>query len=112
VASSGRRDQVAPRRSSNENMNSRKHEARVAGVLYLLMAAAAVVSLNNVPLWFMVGGDAAATADKIVSSQLLYRIGVVCDLAAQVLFVFTNHPSEAGRPPQHRCPQWPLFRRR
>jgi Domain of unknown function (DUF4386) len=68
-------------------MNSRKHEARVAGVLYLLMSVTAVVSLNNVPSWFMVGGDAAATASKIEASQLLYRIGVVSDLAAQVLFV-------------------------
>lgn len=69
-------------------MDSRKHEARVAGVLYLLMAVVAVISLTNVPSWVMVGGDAAATADRIVSSPLLYRIGVVSDLAAQVLFVF------------------------
>jgi hypothetical protein len=69
-------------------MNSRKHEARVAGVLYLLVAIAAVVSLNNVPSWSMVGGDAAATANKIAASQLLYRIGVVSDLAGQILFVF------------------------
>ena len=68
-------------------MNSRKHEARVAGVLYLLMAVTAVVSLNNVPSWSMVGGEAAATANKIAASQLLYRIGVVSDLAAQILFV-------------------------
>lgn len=69
-------------------MHSRKHEARVAGVLYLLMAVAAVVSLNNVPSWSMVGGDAAANANRIAGSQLLYRIGIVSDLAAQILFVF------------------------
>jgi len=69
-------------------MNSRKHEARVAGVLYLLMSVAAVVSFNNVPTWTMVGGDAAATANKIAASQLPYRIGVLSDLAAQILFIF------------------------
>jgi hypothetical protein len=69
-------------------MHSRKHQARVAGVLYLLMAVAAVVSLNNVPSWSMVGGNAAAVANKIAASQLLYRIGVVSDLVAQILFVF------------------------
>jgi hypothetical protein len=69
-------------------MNSRKHDARVAGVLYLLMSAAAVVSLSYVPSWSMAGGDAAATANKIAASPLLYRIGVVSDLAAQILFVF------------------------
>ena len=69
-------------------MNSRKHDARVAGVLYLLMSVAAVVSFNNVPTWFVAGGDAAAIADKIAASQLSYRIGVISDLAAQILFVF------------------------
>ena len=69
-------------------MNSRKHDARVAGLLYLLMSAAAVVSLSYVPSWSMTGGNAAATANKIAASPLLYRIGVVSDLAAQILFVF------------------------
>ncbi len=36
----------------------------------------------------MVPGDAAATATKIASSQLLYRLCIVSDLAAQILFVF------------------------
>ena len=52
-------------------MNSLKHEARVAGVLYLLMSVAAVVSLNNIPSWSMVGGNPAETANKIAASQLL-----------------------------------------
>ena len=68
-------------------MNSRKHEARVAGVLYLLMAITAALGLN-IPAGFIVRGDAAATASKIASSQLFYRFCVVSDLAAQVLFVF------------------------
>jgi Domain of unknown function (DUF4386) len=68
-------------------MNSRKHEARVAGVLYLLMGVTAAFGLN-IPGAFIVRGDAAATAAKIASSQLLYRFCVVCDLASQVLFVF------------------------
>ena len=70
-----------------EKMNSRKHEARVAGVLYLLMGVTAAFGLN-IPSGFIVRGDAAATAAKIASSQLLYRLCVVCDLASQVLFVF------------------------
>ena len=69
-------------------MNSRKHDARVAGALYLLMSVAAVVSFNNLPTWSVADGDAAAIADKIAASQLSYRIGVISDLAAQILFVF------------------------
>ncbi len=57
-------------------------------MLYLLMAVAAVVSLGNVPSWSMVGGDATVTAARITASDLQYRIGVVSDLAAQILFVF------------------------
>jgi Domain of unknown function (DUF4386) len=68
-------------------MKSRKQEARVAGVLYLLMGVTSAFSLN-IPAAFIVRGDAAATAAKIASSPLLYRLCIVCDLASQVLFVF------------------------
>jgi len=71
-----------------KRMISRKHEARVAGLLYLLMSVAAVVAFNNVPTWSMVGGDAVATANKIAASPTSYRIGVLSDLVAQILFVF------------------------
>ena len=36
----------------------------------------------------MVGGDAVAMAGRIMASPLAYRIGVVGDLASQILFVF------------------------
>jgi hypothetical protein len=68
-------------------MNSRKHSARVAGVLYLLMSVTVTFGLT-IPSGFIVRGDAAATAEKIVSSQLFYRLCVISDLAAQILFVF------------------------
>jgi uncharacterized membrane protein len=68
-------------------MKSRKREARIAGLLYLLMSITAVVSLGNVPSWVMAGGDATATAERIAASPLVYRIGIVSDLAAQILFV-------------------------
>jgi hypothetical protein len=68
-------------------MNSRKHEARVAGVLYLLLGVTSALSLG-ISSAFIVRGDAAATAAKIASSQLLYRLYVVSGLASQILFVF------------------------
>ena len=68
-------------------MNSRKREARVAGVLYLLLGVTSALSLSF-PSAFIVRGDAAATAEKIASSQLLYRLYVVSGLASQILFVF------------------------
>lgn len=68
-------------------MSSRKHEARLAGALYLLMAVAAVVAYTYVPTWSMVGSDAASIAEKITASSMSYRIGVISDMAGQVLFV-------------------------
>ncbi len=68
-------------------MNSRKREARIAGVLYLLLGITSVVSMSSASA-FIVRGDAAATADKIASSQLLYRFYVANGLASQILFVF------------------------
>ena len=68
-------------------MNSTKKTARIAGLLYLLMGVTSTLSLN-IPSAFIIRGDAAATADKIASSQLFYRLCIVSDLAAQVLFVF------------------------
>jgi uncharacterized protein DUF4386 len=66
-------------------MSSRKHQARIAGVLYLLLGVTSTAALS-IPS-FIVRGDAAATAAKITSSQLLYRLCIVSDLAAQVIFV-------------------------
>jgi hypothetical protein len=68
-------------------MNSTKKTARIAGLLYLLLAITSIFGLN-IPAGFIVRGDAAATADKIASSQLFYRLCVVSDLASQILFVF------------------------
>jgi hypothetical protein len=68
-------------------MNPTKKTARIAGLLYLLMGVASAFSLN-IPSAFIVRGDAAATAEKIASSELFYRLCVISDLAAQILFVF------------------------
>jgi hypothetical protein len=68
-------------------MNSRKHQARISGVLYLLLGVTAAIEMS-IPSVFIVPGDAAATVGKIASSPLLYRLYVVSGLASQILFVF------------------------
>ena len=68
-------------------MYSRKREARVAGVLYLLLGVTSALEMS-IPSVFIVHGDAAATVGKIASSQLLYRLYVVSGLVSQILFVF------------------------
>jgi Domain of unknown function (DUF4386) len=69
-----------------EDMSSIKKTARIAGLLYLLLAVTSTVGLT-IPS-FIIRGDAAATANKINSHQLLYRLCIVSDLASQIVFVF------------------------
>lgn len=69
-------------------MNSNKRTARIAGVLYVLLALTGVFSLLYVPTTLVVFGDATATAENIRSSELLFRSGILSGLVSNVLFVF------------------------
>lgn len=69
-------------------MTPDKHAARVAGLLYLLVAITGAFSIIFVPSTFVVPGNATATAGKIAASEPLYRIGVAGGLVAQIAFVF------------------------
>lgn len=69
-------------------MSSIKRTARLAGLLYVVMSALMVFGYMYLPATFLVPGDAAATARKITDGALLYRVGILSDLVAQLLFVF------------------------
>jgi Domain of unknown function (DUF4386) len=69
-------------------MNSAKAAARSAGILYLLMSITGAFSILYLPVAFIVGGDAMATARKITDGEFLYRIVILSDLVSQILFVF------------------------
>lgn len=62
--------------------------ARVAGLLYLLMGLPAAFSLIYVPRTLIVHGDAAATATNILAHEMLFRIGIVCELVNAAGFIF------------------------
>lgn len=68
-------------------MRSRKQTARFAGLLYAIMGLAGAFSIAYIPRVFVVRGDAAATVNNILSSPLLYRIGIVSDLINQAVFI-------------------------
>ncbi len=68
-------------------MDSRKRSARIAGLLYLLMGVTSTVELS-IPSVFIVRGDAAATAARIASSQLTYRLYLASGVVSQIIFVF------------------------
>lgn len=67
---------------SGRNMNDTKTIARVAGVLYLIVIVCAGFSEGYVRSGLIVPGDAGATADHIMASEPLFRIGFVSDIIA------------------------------
>jgi hypothetical protein len=69
-------------------MDSRKKQARVAGLMYLLMGITAPFGLMYVPSKLIVRGNATATADNILGSQSLFRLGIASELISAVIFVF------------------------
>ncbi len=61
--------------------------ARVAALLYPLMGIPAVFSFMYVFPTLIVRGDGAATANKILASERLFRLGIVAELIAAVFFL-------------------------
>jgi hypothetical protein len=68
-------------------MNESNRNARVAGVLYLLVILAAPVRLVYIPARLFVPGDTGATIANIAAHETLFRIGIFCDLASGVLML-------------------------
>jgi hypothetical protein len=69
-------------------MNAIKKQARTAGLLYLLLAIVAPIGLLVIPNQLVVSGDATATADRILASGSLWRLGIALELIASIIFVF------------------------
>ncbi|WP_129677507.1 DUF4386 domain-containing protein [Candidatus Chloroploca sp. Khr17] len=55
--------------------------ARFAGLLYIAIAVFAGIAQGYVPAQLVVPGDAAATANNILASSALFRIGIASELA-------------------------------
>ena len=56
-------------------MKSIQRNARLAGVLYLIITIAAIVAHMYVPTTLIVPGDPTATVDNISKSEMLFRFG-------------------------------------
>lgn len=69
-------------------MNTITKKVRVAGVLYLLLAITGFPGLILIPRALIVPADAAATADRIRTSEALFRLGITSELVSGVLFIF------------------------
>lgn len=69
-------------------MHPTKRSAHIAGALYLLLALTAPLYLVYVPATLIVRGNAAATAEKILSSERLFRMGILSELVSGVIAIF------------------------
>jgi Domain of unknown function (DUF4386) len=69
-------------------MNSTKKTARIAGLLYLVNGVTGFFSIIYVPSRLIVTGNAAATANSILASERLFRVGIVSELICAAEFVF------------------------
>ncbi len=65
--------------TAREEMSSLKKTAKIAGILILIIAVLAPFSMMYVPNKIIVPGDAAATANNIIASEGLFRLGMVSD---------------------------------
>lgn len=69
-------------------MSSAKKQARVAGLIYLLASIPGAFCLIYLPSRFIVSGDAAATAHNIATSEFVFRLGILSELAGFTGFIF------------------------
>jgi hypothetical protein len=69
-------------------VNSTKRMARVAGVLYLVNGVTGFFSIIYVPSRLIVPGNAAATADNILASERLFRLGIASEVICAVEFIY------------------------
>ncbi len=69
-------------------MDPTRRNARTAGLWYLFMAFTAPIALLYVPGQLIVGGDAAATAERLRSSEGLLRLGIASEVVHQAIAVF------------------------
>ena len=69
-------------------MNSTKKTARIAGLLYLVNGITGFFGISYVPSRLIISGNAAATANNILASERLFRLGIVSELICAVEFVF------------------------
>ncbi|MEP7228697.1 MAG: DUF4386 domain-containing protein [Ginsengibacter sp.] len=65
-------------------MNSIQKTARIGGLLYLLLILAGMLAVIFVRGKLIVSGDAITTANNIMASPLLWRIGIIADLVMHI----------------------------
>jgi len=69
-------------------MGKPNNPGRVAGLWYLILVLLGPLRLIYIPSKLFVTGNAAATASNIAAHQMLFRLGIVADLACALVLIF------------------------
>ncbi len=69
-------------------MNSKKKNARIAGLLYLLIAITGGFGIMYAPSSIIVPNDATATANNLINSEFIYSLSILSNLISQALTIF------------------------
>jgi uncharacterized protein DUF4386 len=62
---------------SERDPGSIRKTARLAGILYFVMSILMIFSFLYAPAAFIVNGDPAATAHKIIEGEPMYRLTIL-----------------------------------
>ncbi|MCE7983358.1 MAG: DUF4386 domain-containing protein [Caldilinea sp. CFX5] len=69
-------------------MNAIQKTARMTGLLYLAIALLSIFGLTYVPATLIVAGDAAATANRIMAAESLFRLGFISNILTFTINIF------------------------
>ena len=69
-------------------MNATKKMARLAGLWYLLLAITSILGLVYIPSKIIVPQNIHATIENIITSPMMFRLGIVSNLCYLVVFIF------------------------
>jgi hypothetical protein len=69
-------------------MNSKKKNARIAGLLYLLIAITGGFGIMYTQSSIIVPGDATATASNLINSEFTFKLSILSNLISQALTIF------------------------
>ena len=67
--------------------DSRKKTARFAGLLYFIWIMTGLYAMFYIPSKTFVQSDAAATANKILSNEFIFRTGIINDIISSTIWV-------------------------
>lgn len=69
------------------NVNSLKKRARLAGFLYFILVITGIYGIFFISSQTIVQGDAGATAKNVLANEFLFRTGIINDLISNTIFV-------------------------